>query len=183
MISGAYIRCVDAGTNTEVARFDLSEDYSVETAMIFGEIYRNNSSGNSRPLARVSRVGLHLWQRTSASTCKETSRPYNGPGITIRVPMQIERGQRFKLSDVLQSGNKFSLGLTLDTGSLNIDASCFGVDAKSKLSDERYMTFFNQPRTPCGGVVMDGNRFDFDLDRLPSSINSLVITLAIDGIG
>jgi stress response protein SCP2 len=97
--------------------------------------------------------------------------------------MQIERGQRFKLSDVLQSGNKFSLGLTLDTGSLNIDASCFGVDAKSKLSDERYMTFFNQPRTPCGGVVMDGNRFDFDLDRLPSSINSLVITLTIDGSG
>ena len=40
MVSSAYIRCVNADNNTEVARYDLSEDASVETAMIFGEIYR-----------------------------------------------------------------------------------------------------------------------------------------------
>ena len=97
--------------------------------------------------------------------------------------MQIERGQRFKLSDVLPAGNKFSLDLQLDTGGLVLDVSCFSVDAQSKLSDERYMTFFNQPRTPCGGVLLEGKRFDFDLDRLPSSIHSLIVTLAIDGPG
>lgn len=41
-VSNAYVRCVDEGPNQEVARFDLSEDYSIETAMIFGEIYRHS---------------------------------------------------------------------------------------------------------------------------------------------
>ncbi len=58
MISGAYIRCVDAGTNTEVARFDLSEDYSVETAMIFGEIYRNNGEWKFKAIGQGFKGGL-----------------------------------------------------------------------------------------------------------------------------
>jgi tellurite resistance protein TerA len=39
-------------------------------------------------------------------------------------------------------------------GALVVDISCFGLDAAQKLSDERYMTFFNQPKTPCGGVAI-----------------------------
>lgn len=40
-VSNAYIRAVsDAGT--EVARFDLSEDYSTHTSIILGELYRHN---------------------------------------------------------------------------------------------------------------------------------------------
>ena len=58
MISGAYIRCVDASTNTEVARFDLSEDYSVETAMIFGEIYRNNGEWKFKAIGQGFKGGL-----------------------------------------------------------------------------------------------------------------------------
>jgi tellurium resistance protein TerD len=40
MVHGAFIRLVNIETNVEIARFDLSEDYSTETAMIFGEVYR-----------------------------------------------------------------------------------------------------------------------------------------------
>jgi tellurium resistance protein TerD len=39
-ISSAYVRVINQETNAEVARYDLSEDASIETAMIFGEIYR-----------------------------------------------------------------------------------------------------------------------------------------------
>jgi tellurium resistance protein TerD len=39
-VSHAYIRIVNEEGGTEIARYDLSEDASVETAMIFGEIYR-----------------------------------------------------------------------------------------------------------------------------------------------
>jgi tellurium resistance protein TerD len=39
-VGNAYIRVANQDNNGEVARFDLSEDYSTETAMIFGEIYR-----------------------------------------------------------------------------------------------------------------------------------------------
>jgi tellurium resistance protein TerD len=40
MVHDAFIRLVNIETNVEIARFDLSEDYSTETAMVFGEIYR-----------------------------------------------------------------------------------------------------------------------------------------------
>jgi tellurium resistance protein TerD len=42
-VQNAYIRVVNAETNAEVARYDLSEDASTETAMIFGELYRHNN--------------------------------------------------------------------------------------------------------------------------------------------
>jgi len=41
-VQNAFIRLVNADTDEEVARYDLTEDASVETAMIFGEIYRHN---------------------------------------------------------------------------------------------------------------------------------------------
>lgn len=39
MVHGAFIRLVNIETNIEITSFDLLEDYSTETAMIFGEIY------------------------------------------------------------------------------------------------------------------------------------------------
>ena len=42
MVSNAYIRVLDQGNGSEIARYDLSEDASTVTAMIFGELYRHN---------------------------------------------------------------------------------------------------------------------------------------------
>ena len=42
MIQNAFIRIVDARTNQEMCRYNLTEDYSGMTAMIFGEVYRHN---------------------------------------------------------------------------------------------------------------------------------------------
>lgn len=42
LINNAFIRLVDAKTNKEICKYNLSEDYSDMTAMIFGEIYRHN---------------------------------------------------------------------------------------------------------------------------------------------
>ena len=39
-VNHAYIRIINEDGGQEIARYDLSEDASVETAMIFGEIYR-----------------------------------------------------------------------------------------------------------------------------------------------
>jgi tellurium resistance protein TerD len=40
-VSKAYVRVVNKDSNSEVARYDLSEDASIETAMVFGEIYKH----------------------------------------------------------------------------------------------------------------------------------------------
>jgi tellurium resistance protein TerD len=42
-VSNSYIRLVNADTNVEIARYDLAEDASTETAMIFGELYRHGA--------------------------------------------------------------------------------------------------------------------------------------------
>lgn len=41
-VSNSYIRIVDQATGTELVRYDLGEDYSCETALVVGELYRHN---------------------------------------------------------------------------------------------------------------------------------------------
>ena len=57
-VSSAFIRCVNADSNVEIARFDLSEDASVETAMIFGEVYRHNGEWKFRAVGQGYSGGL-----------------------------------------------------------------------------------------------------------------------------
>lgn len=42
LIRNAFIRLVDTRNNNEMCKYNLSEDYSGMTAMIFGEVYRHN---------------------------------------------------------------------------------------------------------------------------------------------
>ena len=42
MIQNAFCRLIDASNNREMCKYNLSEDYSGATAMIFGEVYRHN---------------------------------------------------------------------------------------------------------------------------------------------
>ena len=57
-VSSAYVRCVNEANNIEVARYDLSEDASVETAMIFGEIYRHNGEWKFKAIGQGFKGGL-----------------------------------------------------------------------------------------------------------------------------
>lgn len=58
MVSRAYIRVVNAGNNTEIARYDLSEDASTETAMIFGEVYRSGAEWKFKAIGQGFAGGL-----------------------------------------------------------------------------------------------------------------------------
>jgi len=101
--------------------------------------------------------------------------------------MDIIKGQRGLVSQLV-AAQQFQVAVK-SVGALVVDFSCFGLDAASKLSDERYMTFFNQPKTPCGGVEIvqssqgDSSTFQLNLAKLPATIDRLVITAAIDGTG
>lgn len=57
-VSGAYIRCVNKDNDSEIAKYDLSEDASVETAMIFGEIYRHNGDWKFKAVGQGFEGGL-----------------------------------------------------------------------------------------------------------------------------
>ncbi|HEX5344304.1 MAG TPA: TerD family protein [Duganella sp.] len=58
MVQKAFIRTVNAGTNTEIARYDLSEDGSTESAMIFGEVYRNGGDWKFKAVGQGFKGGL-----------------------------------------------------------------------------------------------------------------------------
>ncbi len=97
--------------------------------------------------------------------------------------LNLIRGQKIKLNDILQDA--FYIQIQYQAN-FTLDLASFGLDAQYKLSDERYMTFYNQPKTPCQAVQLLDNqhhssRFLVNLDQLPNSIQYLVFTAAIDG--
>jgi tellurium resistance protein TerD len=57
-VRNAYIRVVNQADNTELTRYDLSEDASTETAMIFGELYRNAGEWKFRAVGQGYSTGL-----------------------------------------------------------------------------------------------------------------------------
>jgi tellurium resistance protein TerD len=58
MVSNAFIRVVNAADSKEIARFDLSEDVSTETAMIFGELYRQATDWKFKAVGQGFQGGL-----------------------------------------------------------------------------------------------------------------------------
>jgi tellurium resistance protein TerD len=57
-VRDAFIRVVDSNTGIEVARYDLTEDASTETAMIFGELYRYGAEWKFRAVGQGYAAGL-----------------------------------------------------------------------------------------------------------------------------
>ena len=57
-VQNAFIRVVNDASQVEIVRFDLNEDYSTETAMIFGELYRHNGEWKFRAVGQGYAGGL-----------------------------------------------------------------------------------------------------------------------------
>ncbi len=57
-VRNAFIRVVNQAGETELARFDLSEDASSETAMVFGELYRHSGEWKFRAVGQGYASGL-----------------------------------------------------------------------------------------------------------------------------
>lgn len=57
-VSNAAIRVVNKDTGVEVTRYDLSEDASTETAMVFGEVYRHNGEWKFKAVGQGYAGGL-----------------------------------------------------------------------------------------------------------------------------
>ena len=99
------------------------------------------------------------------------------------------RGQRAKLDQLAPGARQFTLEVKVQSATLPVfDFVCFGLDANGKLSDDRYMVFFNQKSAPDEAIGLSeltdqSAQFAFDLDKLPPAIERLVFTLSIDGVG
>lgn len=96
------------------------------------------------------------------------------------------RGQKGKLADMGCAG-AFQIVLNIAAQGMDVDIACFGLDENGKLSDDRYMVFFNQKSCPGGGVTLeigDGkSTFTTDVSRLPDQLHKLVFAASIGGEG
>ena len=57
-VSNSYIRLVDETTGTEMIHYDLGEDFSIETAIVVGELYRNNGEWKFNAIGSGFQGGL-----------------------------------------------------------------------------------------------------------------------------
>ncbi|MCR5121177.1 MAG: VWA domain-containing protein [Ruminococcus sp.] len=98
----------------------------------------------------------------------------------------MQRGLRDKLDKYIDTGSAVTVTLSTKGGAV-YDCCCFGVDAADKLSDDRYMIFYNQTVSPAGEMTYapaeGGGVFTITPDKLPASIQKLVFTVSIDGAG
>lgn len=100
--------------------------------------------------------------------------------------MIATRGTRDKLEKYFDLNQPLKVTLQIQ-GAATYDFCCFGVDKDDKLSDDRYMIFYNQPNSPrseiVGSDIPSGMEFTLKLNELPQTINKLVFTGSIDGVG
>jgi len=100
--------------------------------------------------------------------------------------LKVERGVRENLENFFDISQQVKVTLKI-SGMATYDFTCFGVDAQNKLSDDRYMIFYNQTQSPRGEIryneISNGAEFFIDLEALPSTIQRLVFTASIDGAG
>ena len=94
------------------------------------------------------------------------------------------RGWKDKLEKYVDLNENIFVDMKI-RGNAEYDFCCFGVDSEGKLSDDRYMVFYNQKTTPQKEVSItelpDGVRYTLKLSVIPDYINKLVFTVSIDG--
>lgn len=94
------------------------------------------------------------------------------------------KGWKDKLENHVNLNEKIFVDMKAK-GNAEYDFCCFGVDGNGKLSDDRYMIFYNQKMSPKAEIkvedIADGVRYTLNLPTIPDFINRLVFTVSIDG--
>ena len=111
MVHEAYIRVVDESSEQELLRFDLGENFSVETAIVVGEIYRHKGNwkfnaigaGFSGGLAALCKnFGVDVDDETSTHGSAQSSS--NQPSNAQPKQIVMEKWQQFNL---VKNGNSY----------------------------------------------------------------------------
>ena len=63
-VNNAYVRVVDDATGQELVRYDLEEDFSIETALVVGEIYRKAGGWSFNAIGSGYQGGLEALCRS-----------------------------------------------------------------------------------------------------------------------
>lgn len=96
----------------------------------------------------------------------------------------FQTGQKSPLS-ALTPVTQVTLSARVVGPAAEYDLMIFGLDAAGRLSDDRYMVFYNQPRSPEGALSMSSGArgekvFSLDLARLPAGVRRLSLAATVE---
>ena len=95
--------------------------------------------------------------------------------------MQLQRGEKRGLSDL---GIGSSCTVKIDFGLDGIDIAAFGLNADKKIGNDAYVVLFSNLSSPEGAIKLSAGpgtaTFNLELDRLPASIDRIVLTATHD---
>jgi len=180
MVHNAFIRVVNKDGDAELARYNLSQNLDQETAMIFGELYREGNEWHFRAIGEGFVGGLsELRQRFQE--------PHTG--------VSLSRGANISLTQADPGLSQIAVGLGWDarvtTGdSFDLDASAFLLGDNNKVLSDNHFIFFNQATSPDGAVQHQGDNLTgegegddeaihVDLPQVESTITKVVFTVTI----
>ncbi|GGS37304.1 TerD family protein [Deinococcus knuensis] len=99
--------------------------------------------------------------------------------------LTFQTGQKARLAD-LGAGTTLSVTARVTGPAPEYDLILFGLDDQGRLTDDRYMIFYNQPRSPEGALAMQGGArgektFTANLGALPPGVRRLSLAATVDG--
>ncbi|CAM5422697.1 hypothetical protein SMICM304S_04367 [Streptomyces microflavus] len=103
-VRNAFIRVVNRANGVELARYDLSEDASTETAMVFGELYRHGAEWKFRAVGQGYASGLARHRRPTTASVSDLAPPIRTQPSPHRVTeggimtINLSKGQQVSLT-------------------------------------------------------------------------------------
>ena len=149
-VSNAFIRIVDQSTGTELIRYDLAEDFSIETAIVWVSCTATTASGNSMPSAAASRAVWQPCAATTALTLSDYKEEYHA--------YQLQKGQKVSLTKGNPGLTKVVVGLGWDVnsfdtgGDFDLDAAAFLLGESGKVTSSGDFVFYGNLKHSSGAV-------------------------------
>ena len=184
-VSNAYIRVLDTNTNSEILRYDLGEDFSIETSMVVGEIYRykgewkfnavgSGFNGGLKALCQNYGVNLDIKDRNRGAIILEKGQKINlskGSG-EILINLNWSQPSGFKPGIDLDLGCLYELKNGIK-GSVQALGNNFG-----SLVYPPYISLDGDDRT---GTSTEGENLRVNSAMIPQIKRILVYTFIYEG--
>lgn len=188
-VSNAYIHIVDTETNTELLRYDLGEDFSIETSMVVGEIYRykgewkfnavgSGFNGGLKSLCLNYGVNLEIKDRNSGAVILEKGQKINLSKGSGEILINLNWSQPERIGWGSSEGIDLDLGCLYELwdgrkGSVQALGNAFG-----SLVNPPYISLDGDDRT---GTSTEGENLRVNSAMIPQIKRILVYTFIYEG--
>lgn len=188
-VSNAYIHIVDTTTNTELLRYDLGEDFSIETSMVVGEIYRykgewkfnavgSGFKGGLKSLCLNYGVNLEIKDRNRGAVILEKGQKINLSKGSGEILINLNWSQPERRGWGMQEGIDLDLGCLYELwdgrkGAVQALGNAFG-----SLVNPPYISLDGDDRT---GTSTEGENLRVNSAMIPQIKRILVYTFIYEG--